>query len=152
MVLCTCHRASRLGCTDTNIQLLGPHYNGHRRANPFKRVFNVCNNRVQLLHPRADITHSGRSTLSRDCDNIVISNPPDGVSWYSLSNSKPVSSSKIPISKGSSVSSLTYIDGGNAIVVGGLSGQAYILDCQTFDTRQELNHNGPCALCLLLCD
>lgn len=39
----------------------------------------------------------------------------------------------------------------NAIVVGGLSGQAYVIDCQTFEIRQELNHNGVYALYLLFC-
>jgi len=73
---------------------------------------------------------------------MAASNLLDGVDWYSLSSSKLISSSKIPISTSPSDSSLTYVDGGNAIVIGGLAGQAYIVDCQTFDVRQELDHNG----------
>ena len=88
------------------------------------------------------MTYSGRSALSRDCETLAASNLLDGVDWYSLSSSKPISSSKIPISKSSSVSSLVYVDDSNAIVIGGLSGRAYIVDSQKFDIRQELNHNG----------
>ncbi|KAF9642260.1 WD40 repeat-like protein [Thelephora ganbajun] len=90
----------------------------------------------------------GRSAISRDCNTMVTSNLVDGVDWYSLSSLKLISSSKVPISKGSSVSSLAFIDSNsdNAIVVGGLSGQAYILDRKTFNVRQELNHNGVYAL------
>jgi len=87
-------------------------------------------------------THSGRSVVSQDRKTMATSNQLDGVDWYSLSSFKPISSSKIPISKGSSVSSLAYVDGDNAIVIGGLAGLAYIVDCQTFDVRQELDHNG----------
>jgi len=93
---------------------------------------------------RTDTIHSGRSAVSQDCSTIVASNQLDGVDWYSLYSFKLISSSKIPISKGSSVSSLIYADGDNAIVIGGLSGLAYIVDCQTFDVRQELDHNGVC--------
>ena len=91
---------------------------------------------------RTDTIHSGRSVVSQDCTTIAASNQLDGVDWYSLSSFKLISSSKIPISKGSSVSSLVYADGDNAVVIGGLSGLTYIVDCQTFDVRQELEHNG----------
>ena len=90
---------------------------------------------------RIDIIHSGRSVVSQDYGTAAASNQSDGVDWYSLSSFKLISSSKIPISKGSSVSSLVYV-GDNAIAIGGLSGLAYIVDCQTFDVLQELDHNG----------
>ena len=79
---------------------------------------------------------------------MATSNLVDGVDWYSLSSSKLVSSSKVPISKSSSVSSLAYIDGNNAIVIGGFSGQAYIVDRRTFGIRQKLSYNGVYALYL----
>ena len=95
-----------------------------------------------MVASRTDMIHSGRSAVSQDCTTIAISNRLDGVDWYSLSSFKLISSSTIPISKGSSVSSLVYVDGDDAIVIGGLSGLAYIVDCQTFDVRQELEHHG----------
>lgn len=82
---------------------------------------------------------------------MATSNLVDGVDWYSLSSSKLMSSCKASISKSSSVSLLAYMFSDNAIVVGGLSGQAYVIDCQTFEIRQELNHNGVYALYLLFC-
>jgi hypothetical protein len=99
----------------------------------------------------ANVARSGRSAVSQDCDNMAVSNLVDGVDWYSLSSFKPKSSAKIPISKGSSVSSLAYLGGDNAIVIGGLSGLAYVIDCATFNVRQELRHNGAYILHPLLC-
>ena len=97
---------------------------------------------LQNYHLHADVIPSGRSVLCRDCNIVASSNLLDRVDWYSLSGSKLISSSKIPISKGFSASSLAYVDGDNTIVIGGLSGRAYIVSCQTFDIREELDHRG----------
>ena len=82
---------------------------------------------------------------------MATSNLVDGVNWYSLSGSKLISSSKVPIAKDFSVSSLAHIFDDDAVVIGGLSGQAYIIDSRTFNIQQELSHNGMYAPYLLFC-
>ena len=92
------------------------------------------------------------SVLCRDCDVIACSNLLDGVDWYSLPNFKFITSSKVPISNGSSGSSMAYVDSDNTIIIGGLSGRAYIMCCRTFEIQEDLDHGGAHAYYFLLCD
>lgn len=97
-----------------------------------------------------DVACRGRSVISRDHDTIVTSNLVDGIDWYSLSRSKLIFSSKVPVSKSPSALPLAYVAGDDMVIVGGLSGQAYIVDSRTSNIRQRLDHNGVCNLDSLL--
>lgn len=45
---------------------------------------------------------------------------------------------------------MAYVDGGDAIVTGGLSGWAYIVSCRTFEIQGQLDHGGVFINCLLV--
>lgn len=127
------------------VQFLGPCHDVYREDDPCNYMFNVRKILAQwYYYLHADITRSGRSILCRDFDVMASINLLDGVDWYSLSNSKFITSSKVPISKGFSASSMAYVDSGNKIITGGISGRAYILCCRTFEIQEELDHRGAC--------
>jgi hypothetical protein len=72
---------------------------------------------------------------------MAVSNLFDGVDWYSTSPQKHTYSVKIPISD-NFPTPLSYIDGGSALLIGGTSGKAHIIDCKSLNVLQVLDHNG----------
>lgn len=97
---------------------------------------------LSMLLSASNIGYSGRSIFCQNRDTIASSNLLNGVDWYTLSSSKLIASSKVPISQSSSASPLAYVDSDDAIIIGGLSGRAYIVSCRTFDILEELEHRG----------
>jgi len=82
--------------------------------------------------------------LHPDGTTIAVSNLFDGVDWYSTSPPRHAYSVKIPISD-NLPTPLSYIDNGSAILVGGTSGKAHIIDCKSLNVLQVLDHNGTVA-------
>lgn len=88
---------------------------------------------------------SGRSALHPNGSTIAVSNLFDGVDWYSISPQKHANSVKIPISD-NLPTPLCYIHGGSALLVGGTSGKAHIIDCRSLNELQAMDHNGAAVL------
>lgn len=95
----------------------------------------------QLERTCAHFQPSGQSDLHPDGTMIAVSNLFDGVDWYSTSPPKRAYSVKIPISD-NLPTPLSYVHGGSALLIGGTAGKARIIDCQSLNVLQILDHNG----------
>lgn len=87
------------------------------------------------------MARSGRSTISLDEKTLVVSNLYDGLDWYNIPDRVFSRAVPVRIVRNKPIPVL-FIDNGNAIVVGGSSGTARILDSRTAETIQSLDHSG----------
>ena len=76
-----------------------------------------------------------------DEKTLVVSNLYDGLDWYNISDRVFSRAVPVRIVQNKPIPVL-FIDNGNAIMVGGSSGAARILDSRTAETIQTLDHNG----------
>lgn len=86
---------------------------------------------------------SGRSSVSPDERFIVVSNLFDGFDWYSLSDKTLRHTIPIHINPQMNLPvPVTFTKDGHAVVAGGTSKNARVLDSRTSETTQLLPHDG----------
>jgi len=93
-----------------------------------------------LTSDSADEFYSGRSTISLDQKTLVVSNLYDGLDWYNIPDRAFSRAVPIRITRNKPLPVL-FIDDGDAIIIGGSSGEVRILDSRTAETLQTLEHD-----------
>ena len=91
------------------------------------------------------MNRSASSAVSLDEKVVVVANLYDGLDWYSIPDRTFGRSVPFRINHNVPIPVL-LIDNGKALLVGGTSGNATILDAHTAETIQTLEHDGTNAL------
>lgn len=122
------------------LQLLGCRVYGIEVADHAKDVQHVYfHSRLQILKC-LPVDNSASSAVSPDENVVIVANLYDGLDWYKIPDRTFSRSVPLRINQNVPIPVL-LVDGGKTLLVGGTSGSVKVLDAQTAETVQTLDHD-----------